>query len=118
MTDTGLRIPIAIDPRAPLPASVARIHAVMVQHSTPCLIACERCGRGLATACRYAKHPIPSYIFEPGATLGATDFCRWCARPITAAGEALSPLTGYLAIARTILGERRAGRLEPIRTVA
>jgi hypothetical protein len=107
------RHPIPVSPLETVGVAVARARLGLLDGTEPRDIVCDRCDRGLGVAVRH--HPIPqSFSSAQLVSLDETEHCRWCARPISAAGEAKAPLSGYVALARALIGDRVPGRPQSI----
>jgi hypothetical protein len=65
--------------------------------TVPVDIICSTCNRRLAVASAYSH--IPDKMNDRLKILNETDDCRWCARPISAKGEAMAPLAGFIRFA-------------------
>jgi hypothetical protein len=103
------RHPIPVSPLETVGVAAARANLGRLDSAEPHDMICERCTRTLCVAVRH--HPVPlSLLGAQLVSLNEQDFCRWCARPITSAGEAKVPIAGYLALVRDLVGEQAPGR--------
>ena len=106
-----MRHPIAVSPLESVGVAAARVRLGVAMRAEPRDIVCDYCERALCVAVRHSDHPVPLYLTESRLiTLDETEDCRWCARPITAAGEAKVPFSGYLAVVRALVGDQTPGR--------
>jgi hypothetical protein len=99
--------PVFVAPDESFDIIMARFVAVRALAITvPVDIMCSRCDRRLAVASAYSH--IPDKMQDRLTLLDEADDCRWCARPITAAGEARAPLEGFIRAARGAMRELAA----------
>lgn len=109
---------IAVDPGAGIGTSVQAVQACLAESGDACEVSCARCSRHLCVAQRTLGRPVPERWQEARLVhLEESEYCRWCARPITAASEAKAPTARSLA--RLLMGlDRVLGRATSMAEIA